>query len=202
MRYLSSCSLAAATLLTICQSTCASPIEASQPLSSRDQSPASSLRTLSRRGGEQVTQEITDPNPGHRGTLHCFDDGSFVTANYLQDAWILPCERNFNFQPNATGQHDPQNSDIPIACVGNVMLPPTGFGPNRCDGKTNFHVLFDAKLAANTQHATKDECEWVYNHIAQVCHGVDTYSRGGWFQFEDDGTTYGMDPTDPDKGGQ
>ncbi|KAI4199771.1 MAG: hypothetical protein LQ350_004398 [Teloschistes chrysophthalmus] len=133
--------------------------------------------------------------------MHCFDDGSFVTANYLQDAWTLACGK-YNFEANADGQHDPQDSDITIACVGNVMLPPTGFGPNRCDGKTNFHVLFDTKLAANTKHATTAECEWVYNHIAQVCHGVDTYSRGGWFQFEDDGTTYGMDPTDPDAGGQ
>ncbi|KAI4091819.1 MAG: hypothetical protein L6R37_007671 [Teloschistes peruensis] len=199
---LSSCSLAAATLFTICQSTCASPVETSQSLSSTNQSPASSPRTLFRRASEQVIQETTDSDPGHRGTMHCFDSGSFVTANYLQDAWVLPCERNFNFEPNAAGQHDPQNSDITIACIGIAMLPPTGVGPNRCDGKTDFHVLFDAKFAPNTKHAKKEECEWVYNHIAQVCHGADTYSRGGWFQFEDDGTTYGMDPTDPDAGGE
>ncbi|KAL9584601.1 MAG: hypothetical protein Q9203_004601 [Teloschistes exilis] len=164
-----------------------------------NQSPESSPRTLFRRASEQVIQETTDSDPGHRGTMHCFDSGSFVTANYLQDAWVLPCEKNFNFEPNAAGQ---QNCDVTIPCIGNVMLPPNGVGPNRCDGKPDFHVLFDTKLATNTKHATKEECEWVYNHIAQVCHGTDTYSRGGWFQFEDDGTTYGMDPTDPVAGGE
>ncbi|KAL8638177.1 MAG: hypothetical protein Q9228_004644 [Teloschistes exilis] len=100
-----------------------------------NQSPESSPRTLFRRASEQVIQETTDSDPGHRGTMHCFDSGSFVTANYLQDAWVLPCEKNFNFEPNAAGQ---QNCDVTIPCIGNVMLPPNGVGPNRCDGNRIF----------------------------------------------------------------
>ncbi|KAL8660019.1 MAG: hypothetical protein Q9202_006845 [Teloschistes flavicans] len=197
MRYLPGSSLAAIILLAVCQSTCATPIEASNHLPRTDGPPAALPATLSRRG-EQVTEEFTDPDSAHRGTLHCFDGGSFVTADDLQSAWQNPCLRDFNFAPNAAGQHDPLTSDVTFTCLGTLMLPADGWGPPKCDGKDDFHVLFDAHLAANTKHATSDECQWVYSHIAQGCHGVNSYSRGGWFQFQDDGTTYGMDPTDPD----
>lgn len=60
-------------------------------------------------------------------------------------------------------------------------------------------LWYDMQLQGRT-HAGYSECKWVMEKI--VLEGgcpwggnTGEASQGGWFQFEDDGTTFGVDPT-------
>ncbi|KAI4200939.1 MAG: hypothetical protein LQ350_003625 [Teloschistes chrysophthalmus] len=154
---------------------------------------------------DSVTHDGSDKNISHRGTTHCFPSGSFLRGDGLrrsllqacttQDVWNNEYPGHFNFTPNARGQYAPQLVDSYIPCVGHYDPPPGGHGPGRCRGSQRFHIRYDAEFRS-AAHATSEECQWVFEKIIQTCHGQKMYSRGGWFQFDDDGTTYGLDVQD------
>ena len=49
----------------------------------------------------------------------------------------------------------------------------------------------DIKTASR---ADSDDCVYAMNRILDNCHGDHQDTRGGWFQFDSDGTTFGVDP--------
>lgn len=64
------------------------------------------------------------------------------------------------------------------------------------------HIVYDAQFQS-TIHANADQCHHTYQRILILCEVSDRgNSRGGWFQFADDGSTYGLDPNDMFKGEQ
>ncbi|KAL8962712.1 MAG: hypothetical protein Q9183_005114 [Haloplaca sp. 2 TL-2023] len=42
--------------------------------------------------------------------------------------------------------------------------------------------------------ATREACTFGITQSIELCQGENDDTRGGWWQFEDDGTTYGLDP--------
>lgn len=71
-------------------------------------------------------------------------------------------------------------------------------------------AVVDTQLSQGSKHASTEECVWALNFIRTECHEwgenragkppsvypvrADFYTQGGWWQFQDDGTTYGLDP--------
>ncbi|KAL9584185.1 MAG: hypothetical protein Q9212_002276 [Teloschistes hypoglaucus] len=178
------------------------------PIDHFDRNPTSETlsprtRNISQRDDDLVIHDGTDKDIAHRGTTHCFPSGSWLKETNLrwgwaqacttQDAWKNEFPGHFNFTPNAIGQYAPQLVDSYIPCVGHYSPPAHGHGPGYCFGSQRFHIRYDAEFRS-AKHATSEECQWVFQKIVQTCHGQKTFSRGGWFQFDDDGTTYGLDP--------
>ncbi len=46
----------------------------------------------------------------------------------------------------------------------------------------------------SAKHVSQTECEWAMKWIVDICHWEHQDSRGGWWQFTDDGTTSMIDP--------
>lgn len=44
------------------------------------------------------------------------------------------------------------------------------------------------------KHANEVDCMWAMKRIVDICHGKNQDSRGGWWQFSDDQSTYKIDP--------
>ncbi|KAL8735185.1 MAG: hypothetical protein Q9166_001061 [cf. Caloplaca sp. 2 TL-2023] len=152
-----------------------------------------SCSALVRRGGETIT-EYWDQDPKHRGTLHCFTTGTWLTATFIARASAIRdiCgyssannDTAFTYQPFSNGSY-PHEYIRAGSIIGKTWV---GFEDV---------VWYDMQLQGK-RHARYGECKWVIEKIVlEGCPmGGNTgdASQGGWFQFEDDGTTYGVDPT-------
>ncbi|CAL8580749.1 hypothetical protein XPA_006469 [Xanthoria parietina] len=166
----------------------------------------SSPSHLVRRGGETLRYEWNE-NPKHRGTLHCFTTGTFTTASFIARPIAIravcgyaPSSRNnnnnnnnsssFKYEPLTNGTYPHQYLRLGSPLGKNWA----GYGFGYEDV-----LWYDMQLQGRT-HAGYSECKWVMEKI--VLEGgcpwggnTGEASQGGWFQFEDDGTTFGVDPT-------
>ncbi|KAI4248216.1 MAG: hypothetical protein L6R42_009372 [Xanthoria sp. 1 TBL-2021] len=159
-------------------------------------SATSSSTPLVRRGGETVRYEW-DENPKHRGTLHCFTTGTFTTASFISRAAAIRSicgyyslrdnATSFTYEPLANGTYPHQyirlGSPIGKSWVGFEDV-----------------LWYDMQLQGRT-HAGSGECQWAIEKVVSEGGGcpwggnTGKASQGGWFRFEDDGTTFGVDPT-------
>ncbi|KAL8999919.1 MAG: hypothetical protein Q9169_001325 [Polycauliona sp. 2 TL-2023] len=152
-----------------------------------------------RRDGETSRYESNE-DPKHRGTLHCFTTGTFETATLITSASRIRSVcgydsssatdsfSTFQYEPFANGSYPHQ-----YVRIGSVL----GKGYAYSSGE---QVLWYDVQLQGAAHASYAECKWVMEKI--VLEGgcpwggnTGRASQGGWFQFEDDGTTYGVDPT-------
>ncbi|KAL8992483.1 MAG: hypothetical protein Q9169_007073 [Polycauliona sp. 2 TL-2023] len=159
-----------------------------------------------------------EPNddPKHRGTLHCFRRGTEATVAGVAG----PKAINYICGPDSTSDSDSSNNNAtssfsyePFA-NGNGSYPHEyirtskhfGLPYKPVYGKADV-VWYDMHLKGPT-HANREECEWVIKKITDTCMCGEigwpsqsaAQSRGGWFQFEDDGTTFGIDPQNDEEG--
>ena len=89
---------------------------------------------------------------------------------------------SFSYEPLANGTYPHQYLKDPLNRGG-------GWPPNE-------DVLWYDTQLQGKNHASYSECKWAIEKIVlRGCPLDGRYSQGGWFQFEDDGSTYGIDPT-------
>ncbi|KAL8709600.1 MAG: hypothetical protein Q9220_005692 [cf. Caloplaca sp. 1 TL-2023] len=160
--------------------------------------------TLSPRAQESVT---TDNDPTRPGTLHCFTSGTWLPVYLLlpsppaindpiTTACTPPSNNNgvgyfsFSFTPHPNGTYDHQYARAALPCD-----PSQEIAPGKCVDSRPEYPRFDMQLMGPT-HANSSECIWALSHILDACpKGVHQDSQGGWWQFKDDGSTFGLDPT-------
>ncbi|KAL8948491.1 MAG: hypothetical protein Q9222_005323 [Ikaeria aurantiellina] len=158
---------------------------------------------LSPRDRETVT---TDNSPTRPGTLHCFTSGTWLPVFLLasdppapEDPVTIACTPNpnadnyftFSFTPNSNGTYDHQYAQNNLPCEYEGEDADTG----KCISARVEYPRFDMQLMGPT-HANTAECVWALKHILDACpKGAHQDSQGGWWEFEDDGSTFGLDPT-------
>lgn len=150
--------------------------------------------SLVRRAGETVRIEGNE-DPKHRGTLHCFTTGTWQSAGIIASTYAIRYICGYSQADNATAfKYEPfANGSYPhqYTRIGSAL------------GKQYYGyetvTWYDTQLQGPT-HANYGECKWAIEKI--VLEGGCPWggnsgkaSLGGWFQFEDDGSTYGVDPT-------
>ncbi|KAI4100835.1 MAG: hypothetical protein LQ339_005338 [Xanthoria mediterranea] len=153
---------------------------------------------LVRRGGETVRYEW-DENPKHRGTLHCFTTGTFTTASFIVRP--IAIRAVCGYAPSSRGNNNNKNNNstsFTYEPLANGSYPHQYLRLGSPLGKSYYGyedvLWYDMQLQGRT-HVGYSECKWVMEKI--VLEGgcpwggnTGEASRGGWFQFEDDGTTF------------
>lgn len=171
-------------------------------------SPGELYNDLSRR--QSGTYDGTDDDgTGHPGTFHCFRGGTWMKQAQLSSLWDQACTTeditddtsHFDFNPTINGQYSQTiqyvNHTIDQPCI--TLPGPLQTTEHNCP--TTYYELDMSATLMSATHANSSECEWAFARIIDICHGQHLDSRGGWWQFQDDGTTYGIDPNYV-KGGQ
>ncbi|KAL8999206.1 MAG: hypothetical protein Q9169_001871 [Polycauliona sp. 2 TL-2023] len=155
-------------------------------------------------------------DPKYRGTLYCFRLGSRDNVKWIAGPKALgyicgnpsssssglvntttTATDGFQYAPFANGI-----GSYPHEYISTSEHFGQPDGEVRLVGGRDNIVKYDMQLQGPT-HARVENCEWVFHKIVEdgACRSTPRLpwfkqSKGGWFQFEDDGTTFGMDPTD------
>ncbi|KAL8848496.1 MAG: hypothetical protein Q9221_006498 [Calogaya cf. arnoldii] len=152
---------------------------------------------LLRRGAETVRVDWIE-DPKHRGTLHCFTTGTemgsttiagYTYINHVCGYSAANAATAFNYTASSNGTYPHQYTRIG-----------SPFGKDYIySGGAERVVWYDMQLQGKT-HANYAECRWAIEKIVLKGGCPDTggtggSSFGGWWQFEDDGSTVGVDPT-------
>ena len=133
------------------------------------------------------------------GTYHCFKGGTWMAQSQLNGTLDQACTntvfdhdaQHFNFTLDPTGS----NAQQLVRHRFRHWRTTIPFGDTSADFGTadkayvDFQADFRSEAFANT-----DACRYAMREIIKICHGKHQDTRGGWWQFIGDGTTYNVDP--------
>ena len=162
------------------------------------------------------------PNPAHdtsdpanAGVVHCFRSGDWMAKDYARKLMdqCVPVNRVDPVSSTDMVRHSACGGDTIAA--GYVLDLRVGRGQQFFEQSLN-GCLYDineddprkntlncafiepwAMAMANITtvgRATREACVFGINQTIERCEGENDDTRGGWWQFDDDGTTYGLDP--------
>lgn len=181
-----------------------SELASASPLASRTTNHALGRR----QAGTYDGTDNFDGIPTHAGTFDCFRDEFRLHQSELTAMWDQACtnttsiqddDAHFSYVPN------PDNKTYPLQSVthqiqNGQLHNETADGQVVSGWRDSGHELDMTAQFHGPTHATTEECQWVMQRITAICHGENGFSRGGWWEFADDKTTYGIDPLDREHG--
>ena len=138
-------------------------------------------------------------NASLAGTFNCYKGGTWALQGQLDISNVQVCGAPvyevpdftpFSFVPNADGAYPPEQSDYQLAQV--CFDVSANCDPTPQNGKVYIHYTGDIMGPA---HANRADCEYAMGRVRDICHGNNGWTRGGWYTFSDDGTSYGLDPS-------
>ena len=149
---------------------------------------------------QKGTDHYTDANVNESlaGTYDCFKGGTWALQKSIDEPIVRVCggsayqTRVFTpliLEPIADGTYPPSASVYQLSenCfTDSVDCDPSGT-------KGTYYLYFNADIRASL-HAVPEYCEYALGRVRDLCHGENSWSRGGWFTFID-GTSYGVDPS-------
>ncbi|CAF9934079.1 MAG: hypothetical protein HETSPECPRED_009099 [Heterodermia speciosa] len=137
-------------------------------------------------------------DPSRPGTFHCFKGGKWMpqetVSGVIDQACTSTAEHDgdnvhFSFVPSADGTFPHQQVDHQFRACRSDQSGPLVCQP--ASGVVSF--TGDIKSAAR---ANSNDCTYAMQRIIDICHGEHEDTRGGWWQYDSDGTTYGVDPAE------
>ena len=99
---------------------------------------------------------------------------------------------HFNFTLDPNGKNAQQLVQHKFRHCG--APHPFGEDSSACQPPDKQYVSFEANFKSE-MFADTDYCRYGMRKILEYCYGKKNYTRGGWWQFSGDNSTYGIDPT-------
>ena len=141
-----------------------------------------------------------DSHAAFNGTYHCFKGGTWMAQSQLNGTLDQACTNNTDFDHDAGHFNftlDPKGSNAHQLLLHRFRHcsteHPFGVFSPECaspdQAYVNFQADFQSEMFANT-----DACRYAMRKIIEICHGKHQDTRGGWWQFIGDNTTYNVDP--------
>ena len=134
------------------------------------------------------------------GTYHCFKGGTWMAQSQLNEILDQACTNNTNFDHDAGHFNftlDPTGSNAHQSVQHRFRYcnkkHPFGVSSAECELPAPAYVNFQADFGSET-FANTDACRYAMRKIIETCHGKHQDTRGGWWQFIGDNTTYNVDP--------
>lgn len=165
-------------------------------MSSANNKPA----TLQTRQAGTFDHPYAEDGPAVAGWMHCFKGGTWMHQSILNSTVDQACTQtsfdkdaqHFNFTLDPLGKNAVQT----VTHRYRHCDQPQQFGVNapECGNADDDFVKYGAYFATGT-FANTTSCRYGLDLIIRLCVGDNGYSRGGWFQFDADTTTYNVDPS-------
>ncbi len=142
------------------------------------------------------------------GTFTCFETGTTAQQSEITNTIPQPCNSSFGIAgdknhfsfPDAGSQFpSEQTEEHNLAVITRTVV----------DGAwANVPITGSITLAysANWQavkHANTADCEFALQRVTDICYGTGSNEGstfGGWWKYDDDGTSYGVDPAQSNGG--
>ncbi|CAF9906202.1 MAG: hypothetical protein HETSPECPRED_006104 [Heterodermia speciosa] len=163
-----------------------------------------------------VTSDWSDP--ARPGWLHCFTSGSWLptqlitypvaqvcaasqsvegisTVNSAANTGSINSIQKSSSSFSFTSLNDGSDGTAPHQYISVIVAcPPQGLGDGGCAGSiAQMYPKFDTVLQS-PKHATTEDCTYSMDKVLNGCPKGDyNDTRGGWWEFADDRTTFGMD---------
>jgi len=137
---------------------------------------------------------------GYAGTFHCYKGGTWMAQSQINNTLDQACTttdfdhdaQHFNFTLDTTnGTNAIQEIRHDFRHCGN----PQQFGvwSSECSPPDQAYVNYAVDFKTTTYNNT-EACRFAMRRILAHCYGKHQDTRGGWWQFDQDSTTYNVDP--------
>lgn len=141
-----------------------------------------------------------DTQPGFAGTYHCYRGGTWMAQPQINGTLDQACTTTIF-------DHDIQHFNFTLDTVNNTNAQqlvrhqfrhcgrPRVFGvwSSDCSLPDAAYVKYAVDFKSTAYNST-EACRFAFRRILTNCYGENLDTRGGYWQFDQDGTTYTVDP--------